>query len=56
MVTKEQLKKEIERLPNDLLEKVHEMLKELKKSPITWKLRNFKGEFDKGDVRSEAYE
>ncbi|MCF8259418.1 MAG: hypothetical protein K9J12_01475 [Melioribacteraceae bacterium] len=58
MVTKERIKREIDRMPNDLLEKVYKYINGLaygktKKRFPTYKL---KGQFDNINVREKAYE
>lgn len=59
MVTREKIKREIDRMPNDLLEKVHKYIdgltskKTIKKKFHTYKL---KGQFDDINVRERAYE
>lgn len=59
MVTKEKIKREIDRMPNDLLEKVHKYIDRLtskkivKKKFHTYKLN---GQFDDINVRERAYE
>jgi len=58
MVTKERIKREIDRMPNDLLEKVYKYIngltpKETKKKFPTYKL---KGKFDNINAREKAYE
>ena len=59
MVTKERIKREIDRMPNDLLEKVYKYIIGLK-SPKTTKKKfhtyNLKGQFDNINVRERAYE
>lgn len=60
MATKKEVKKQIDLLPDDLMEDVYELLVRLSKHKRTtleeWKLRDFKGAFDNKDVRKEAYE
>lgn len=59
MVTKERIKREIDRMPNDLLEKVYKYIngltspKTIKKKFHTYKL---KGQFDSINIREKAYE
>jgi hypothetical protein len=59
MVTKERIKREIDRMPNDLLEKVYKYIngltspKTIKKKFRTYKL---KGQFDSINIREKAYE
>ncbi len=59
MVTKERIKREIDRMPNDLLEKVYKYINGLK-SPKTIKKKfhtyKLKGQFDNINVRERAYE
>lgn len=59
MVTKERIKREIDRMPNELLEKVYKYINGLT-SPKTnkKKLRTYKlkGQFDGTNVRERAYE
>lgn len=60
MATKEEVKMQIDLLPDDLIDKVYELLlglkKQKRKTLKNWKLRDFKGEFDNKDIRKEAYE
>jgi hypothetical protein len=60
MATKEEVKKQIDLLPEDLLDKVYDLLlgllKQKPKKIKNWKSRSFKGRFDKKDIRREAYE
>lgn len=59
MITKEKVKREIDRMPNELLEKVYKyinsltMQKSVRKKLHTYKL---KGQFDDINVREKAYE
>ena len=59
MVAKERIKRKIDYMPNDLLEKVYKYINELtgrdttKKKFRTYKL---KGQFDNINVRERAYE
>ncbi|MBU0560502.1 MAG: hypothetical protein KJ799_10430 [Bacteroidetes bacterium] len=59
MVTKERIKREIDRMPNELLEKVYKYingltsLKTNKKKLHTYKLN---GQFDNINIRERAYE
>jgi hypothetical protein len=59
MVTKEKVKHEIDRMPDDLLEKVYKYINNLK-APKTnkKKIRTYKlhGQFDNINVRERAYE
>jgi hypothetical protein len=61
MITKEELKKEVDKLPERLLDEVHAFLKEVivQKEIQPRKLltkRNFHGKLDKTDIRKAAYE
>ena len=60
MITKEELKKEVDKLPENLLDEVYALLKELmkddKQSAVQFKNRDFKGKLDQEDVRKIAYE
>jgi len=59
MVTREKIKREIDNIPNDLLEKVHKYIggltsnKTTKKKFHTYKLS---GQFDDIKIREKAYE
>jgi hypothetical protein len=59
MTTKELLKDEVEKLPNELLEEVHRFISRIKTNPPkkarlhTFKLR---GSYDKLNIRANAYE
>lgn len=59
MTTKEKVKKEIDKMPNDLLEKVYKYINSLgvkeapKKKIHTY---NLKGQFDNVNIRERAYE
>lgn len=60
MVTKEEIKKEVDKLPDSLLEMAYALLRSIagtkktdKKSLTT---RDFKGRLDNTDIRSAAYE
>ena len=59
MVTREKIKREIDNIPNDLLEKVHKYIggltskKTIKKKFHTYKLN---GQFDDINIRERAYE
>jgi len=59
MVTRDKIKREIDNMPNDLLEKVHKYIggltskKMTKKKFHTYKLN---GQFDNINIRERAYE
>lgn len=59
MTTKEKVKREVDKMPNDLLEKVYEYINSLrtKKKP-TKKIHTFnlKGQLDNLNIRKKAYE
>ncbi len=59
MITKEKIKKEIDKMPNELMEKVYKYInglksKESKKKEIH--TFNLKGQFDNINFRERAYE
>lgn len=59
MITKEKLKAEIDRLPENLLEEVYEFINSIRSiRPKERKLRSYKlrGQFDKINIRERAYE
>lgn len=59
MSTKEKIKKEIDRMPNDLLEKVYKYINGLTTPKTTKKkirVYKLKGQFDSINVRERAYE
>lgn len=60
MVTKEEIKKEVDKLPDNLLEIAYALLRNItgikKSTNKNWTIRDFKGKLDKPDIRSAAYE
>lgn len=59
MTTKEKLKKEIEGLPQNLLNQVYQFINSIKgKRPAKKRLRSFKlkGQLDDVSIREQAYE
>ncbi len=59
MTTRERIKREIDRMPNELLEKVYKYINGLtSKKTLKKKLHTFKlnGQFDDMNVRERAYE
>ena len=59
MSTKEKIKKEIDSLPDDFLNKVYEYIysiKATKKKRISVKVFHLKGKFDNKNTRQAAYE
>ncbi len=59
MTTKEKVKKEIDKMPNDTLEKVSRYINSLKtKTTQKKKIRTFdlKGQLDNVNIRERAYE
>ena len=60
MITKEELKKEVDKLPENLLDEVYALLKQVlkddKKQPLQFTNRDFKGNLDHAEVRKIAYE
>ncbi len=59
MTTKEKIKKEIDKMPNDILEKVYKYINSLRtKTPQKKKIHtyNLKGELDNINIRERAYE
>ncbi|MFY8037845.1 MAG: hypothetical protein ACOVMQ_11790 [Cyclobacteriaceae bacterium] len=60
MITKEEIKKEVDKLPDNLLDEVYKLLRSLSTEqssvPKQWTERDFNGKFDQLDVRSSAYE
>lgn len=55
MITKQKIKKEIDEIPDDLLEEIYQFINSLKKKKNlhTFKL---KGQFDELNIRQAAYE
>lgn len=60
MNTKEAIKKEIDSLPEELLNTVHQLIVDLKsksqKPRKGWTTRDFKGSLDNLDIRKKSYE
>ena len=60
MITKEEIKKQVDNLPESLLEEVYRLLKNMARpqnpKDVKWTVRDFKGKFDHTDIRSAAYE
>jgi len=59
MTTKEKVKKEIDKMPSDLLEKVYKYITSLRtKKTQTMKIHtyNLKGQLDNVNIREKAYE
>ena len=59
MTTKEKIKKEIDKMPNDILEKVYKYINSLRtKTPQKKKIHtyNLNGELDNINIRERAYE
>jgi hypothetical protein len=59
MTTKEKIKKEIDKMPNDILERVYKYINSLRtKTPKKTKIHtyNLKGELDNINIRERAYE
>ena len=59
MTTKERVKREIDRMPNDLIEKVYKYINSLEGKRIGKKkihTINLKGQLDNVNVRERAYE
>ncbi len=60
MITKEELKKEVDNLPESLLEEVYALLKEIigrkKKTHGILTPRDFHGKLDNSNIRKAAYE
>jgi hypothetical protein len=59
MISREELKKEVDKLPENLLDEVYAFLKRVilqKKTSRQITIRNFHGELDNKDIRKAAYE
>ena len=59
MTTKEKVKREIDQMPEDALEKVHKYICSLRKKTIPGKkvhTFNLKGQLDDINIREKAYE
>lgn len=60
MITKEEIKKEVDKLPDNLLETVYKLLKSMalrhKAEKKVWTTRDFHGKLDHTNIRSAAYE
>lgn len=59
MITKSRIKREIDRMPDDLLEKVYEYINRLtttKKNTRKFPTYKLKGQFDNINIRERAYE
>ena len=59
MITKEQVKQEIDQLPDDVMEQIYVFICSIKpKKSFKKPIRSFKlkGQFDKMDIRELAYE
>ena len=60
MVTKELVKREVDKLPENLLEEVYRLLKRVvnqkKEKKVKLSLHDFKGQLDNKNLRKEAYE
>jgi len=61
MITKEQVKNEIDKLPEDLVEEIHRFIdamlkKEIKKKPISIHSFKLNGVYDNLNIRAEAYD
>lgn len=59
MITKNKIKREIDRLPNNLLEKVYKFIFSIREKDISSRsLPSFKlnGQFDDLNIREKAYE
>lgn len=60
MITKEELKKEVDKLPESHLEVAYRLLKSItsaqSKGDKKWTVRNFGGKFDAADICTAAYD
>jgi hypothetical protein len=58
MTTKEKVKHEIYRLPDELIERVYKYINSLRRIPVKTKLHTFnlKGQLDDVNLREKAYE
>lgn len=61
MATKEQIKAQVDKLPEEWLDRIYNWLKHITKAKDgkrkpTLKPRNFQGKLDNKDLRKEAYE
>ena len=59
MTTKEKVKREIDQMPNDALEKVYKYISSLRKKTVQQKkvhTFNLKGQLDDVNIRERAYE
>jgi ribosomal 50S subunit-associated protein YjgA (DUF615 family) len=60
MVTKEELKKVVDRLPENLLNEVFDLLRKLtedkSKKQMQFTKRDFRGTLDREDIRKTSYE
>jgi hypothetical protein len=60
MITREQIKREIDKLPDNLLEELYLQLKKAilrsKQQNPDFTKRNFQGSLDNADIRKAAYE
>jgi hypothetical protein len=59
MITKKKLKEEIDKLPYNLLDQVHEFINSIKiRKKMYKKIRSFKlrGQYDHVNIREKAYE
>ncbi len=59
MTTKEKIKKNLDDLPDNLVEQVHQFIKSIKpRNPNKNKIRLFrlKGQFDSMNIRQQTYE